>query len=290
MFLLSAVAFDLGAQTQDPYDTQIAAFKSKLQAVENSQADINRRVACLSQRDSQLTSQRKDKEIALGKLRTQEQELTRNIGTQQAAYDGFNESFRSEQGKLSNLQRELRQLEAQKRWQEDWIRQCQAEKDWKRLWGLTCEADMNIAKTFGQIKSYEGDIAAAAKKEQIARESMDFAKSKLDASEKDLTETRQRARETDAAITQTEAVLRTTSKVLSEVRALMQPFKILISDFTVALNEAKEVNLEDKRRRTLNSLSFFGKEADAAINKHSIAVSQTEKTLGQGWMSDCVTQ
>lgn len=290
--LFGTVAFNPGAlaQTQDEYDAKIAAFSAKLRTVENSKADTDQRVACLNQRDTQLTSQRKELETSVGNLRTQEQELTGNVVRLQSEYEGFAANLRTEQDRLNDMGLELNELQRQKQAQEDWIRQCQAEKDWHRLWGLTCEADMNIAKTFGQIKSYEGDIAAATRKEQIARESMEYARSKRDASVHTRDEIIKHAGEIDEAIRQTEASLVTVSKNLSDVRALKQPFQRVIGEFTVALNEATDVNFGEKRRRTLSLLSFIEKEADGALNNHTSAIVQTENSLGPGWMKTCVAQ
>lgn len=289
--LLSTAGLDRHAmaQTQEAFDAQVSVFDSKLKLLQSMQSDLDARVRCLDQRDAQLTAQRAQKELELGKLRADEQQWLTKVGQQQAAYDGFRQAFDLEQSKLRMLRNELAHLQAQKRWQEEWIQQCKREKDWKRLWGLTCEADMNLAKTFGQIKSYEGDIAATTKKEETARGSMEATRADLNASEGALTEARKRSSEVKAAITETESTLRNVSRILAEVRTSVQPFQIVIGDLSAALNEAKEVNLEDKRKRTLYTLSFIGQKADTAIARGNHAISQTDITLGQGWTGQCVT-
>jgi DNA repair exonuclease SbcCD ATPase subunit len=287
--LLSTAAFDRGAlaQTHESHETQIAAFDSKLKTLQGLQDDLQRRAACLGQRDTQLTSQHTEKQLALGKLRSQEQELAQNIGRQQAVYEGFRSNLESEQNKLDNLRDQLESLKARKRAQEDWVRRCEAEKDWKRLWGLTCRADMDLSKAFGQIKNYEGDIAAAARREQIARESMESAAAELNTSEQRLIETRQRASEIDVAIVQTETALRNVSSMRADIRALIQPFRIVIDDLAAALNDAKDVNLADKRKRTMNLLSLIGEKADIAISDSAKVITLTDQTIGQDWMMAC---
>src|SRR3954470_20361143 len=80
---LNAIAFppETLAQAQGPYQAQISEFQSKLARARSTQADLDRRVACLNQREADLVSQRRDKELALGKLRSREQELTQELRT-----------------------------------------------------------------------------------------------------------------------------------------------------------------------------------------------------------------
>lgn len=286
---LSAVEFQPGAlaQTERPYQVQIAEFNSKLESARSTRADLDRRVACLNQREAQLTSERRDKELALGKLRSQELELARDLQTKQAAYDGFRATFLSEQDKLGGLRRELGSLQARQRAQEAWIQKCEEEKDWKRLWGLTCRADMNLAKTFGQIKNYENDISAAEKKEQIARQSMEFARANLDGGERALTAARKQAGDLGAEITRTETSIVDVSKALADIRASIQPLQIVIDEFSNALNEAKDVDLADARPRTLRRLGDIAAGVDTAMAGGRGAVADADGTLGAGWIKSC---
>lgn len=291
LIFFSTTAFESGAfaQIQGSYQAQIAVFVSKFDTLQSTRTalDLDQRVACLDQREAQLTSQRRDKEQALGELRVQEKKLMRDIQMQQAAYDGFSKSFMSEQQKLAKLRGELGNLLNQKRAQEQWIEECKRDKPWQHLWGLACEADMNIAKTFGQVKNYEGDITAAERTEQIARDSMEFSRSKLDDSGQKLTDTRKNASDIDKEIAQTETVLVNVSKRLADIRASMQSLKIVIDEFSQVLNDAKDVNLADERSRTVRILSSIAARADETIRSSVNAVSNTDKALGQGWMTGC---
>src|ERR1044072_5397524 len=104
---LNSIAFSPGvlAQAQGPYQAEISEFQSKLAKARSTQDDLDRRVACLNQREAHLVSQRRDNELALGTLRSREQELAQELRTKQAAYDGFRENFLSEQNKLVGLRR-----------------------------------------------------------------------------------------------------------------------------------------------------------------------------------------
>ena len=286
---LNSIAFQPGvlAQAQGPYQAEISEFQSKLAKARSTQDDLDRRVACLNQREAHLVSQRRDNELALGTLRSREQELAQELRTKQAAYDGFRENFLSEQNKLVGLRRELSNAQAQKRSQEKWIEDCKREKHWTRLWGLTCEADMSLSKTFGLIKSYEDDISAAAKKEEIARQSMEFASARLNDSERALTATRNQAGALGTEITRTETAIVNVSKVLADIRTSIQPLQIVIGDFANALNEAKEVNLADERPRTLRKLGGIAAEVDAAMARGRDAVTGADQAIGPDWMKSC---
>jgi hypothetical protein len=146
---------------------------------------------------------------------------------------------------------------------------------------------MNLAKTFGQIKSYEGDIAAAARREQIARQSMESARARLTNSERDLTAARNRARDIGAEISRTETTIVNVSSVLATTRASIQPLQILIGDLLDALNEAKGVDLADQRPRALRKLAGIAGDVDAAIERGRTAATHADGTLGAGWMKSC---
>ena len=296
---LSAIAFQPGvlAQTrglgeppmsESAYKTKISEFQSKLEMARRMQADLKHRVVCLDKRADDLVSIRNVKELELGQILSRGQQLEESVGTQQAAYDGYRKSFEEEERNLNGLRKTLHELQLRRDWQTQWIEECKREKDWKRLWGLTCEADMNIAQTFGAIKNYEGDIAGAEKRVQIARDSVQFAKQKLDQSRDQLTTTRSQAEAVREEFPRAEQAIGALRSALSQIRGFVQPFQIEIEEYANALNEARDVRVEDNRSRTVRKLSDITENIDAVINRSSDAISQTDKTLDEGWLKTCI--
>lgn len=276
------------AQAVGAFQEQIAAFAPKLEGARSAQADLEKRVACLNQRNSDLMHQRGNLERHLGGLRSKEKDLVPKVQAQEAAYRGFQEIFSSEHARLVTLRRELDNLRAQQRAQEDWVRRCEEEKSWERLWGLACRFDLNFAKAVGQIQDHEGAIATAERNEQTARGSWEFAKTQLDASQRELDMTRSQARELEAEIARSEAGIVRTAQAVSDVRAVAYPLQNVIDEFARALNAASEdVDLADERPRALRKLGQVAGRVDEAIAGGTHAVRRADEALGAGWMSSC---
>jgi chromosome segregation ATPase len=282
----SDMAFQPGAlaQAQSAYQEQIASFTSKLETARSTQADFNRRVACLDQRAADLVKQRNNLEVRLGTLRTQEDNLAPQVEKLEAAYKGYMGEYDKERIDLDGFRRRLQELESRKRAQEQAIQECKAK--WYTI-NASCDLAYNILEMAGEIKNYDGDIAAAAKRERIARESANFALEKLQQSRREFDSTRDQANALAAEIPRTEHEISTIKTALSNVRDEVQPYRILIDDFANALTEAKDVNLDDARARTLRTLGDIAAKIDAAVVHSTAAIRQSDGTLGEGWMKSC---
>jgi hypothetical protein len=270
------------------YNTTISEFESKLEVARRMQGDLNHRVACLNKEADELVSLRNVKELELGQLHTLEQQLKGTVDEQQAAYDGYRTSLEVEERKLHALRANLRELQLRRDEQRLWIEQCKREKDWKRLWGLTCEADMNIAQTFGAIKNYEGDIAGAERRMQIARDSVEVATQNLEKSKGRLIMAGDKVKAIREESSRTERDIAVLMASLSDIRVVMQPFQIEIDEYANALNEARDVSVVDKRPRAVRKLSDISEKIDASIKRSSDAILKTDRKLGVGWMKACI--
>lgn len=269
------------------YDTKIQEFQAKLETARLMQADLDRRVACLDKMADELVEVRNVKELALGQLRTREQDLEAGVLTQQAAYEGFRNNVLTEERALQALRAELRELQFRREQQRLWIEQCKREKHWTRLWGLTCEADMNIAQLIGDIKNYEGDIAGAERRMQISHDSVEAARRNLDQSRNQLVATRDEANAVREESARTEQIIGDLRSAISRIRVVEQPFRIEIDEYANALSEARDVGEADHRPRTLRKLADISARIDAAIGRSSDAVSQTDRALGVEWSKAC---
>lgn len=276
------------AQAVGAFQAQIAAFGPKLESARSAQADLEKRVACLNQRSSDLMNQRENLERHLGGLRSKEKDLLPKVQAQEAAYRGFQEIFSSEHARLLTLRRELDNLRAQQRAQEDWVRKCEEEKPWERLWGLACRFDLNFAKAVGQIQDHEGAIATAERNEQTARGSWEFAKAQLDGSQRELETTRNQARQLEADIARSEADISKTAQAVSDVRAVAYPLQNVVDEFARALNAASDdVDLVDERPRALRKLNYVAGRVDEAMAGGTHAARRADEALGAGWMASC---
>jgi chromosome segregation ATPase len=282
----SDMAFQRGAQAQaqSAYQEQIAAFTPKLETGRSTQADLNRRVACLNQRDAQLVLQRKTLEERLGVLRTEENKLAPEVQTREAAYHGYLSNYETERKNLDGLRRRLQELESRKRAQEHALQECKAK--WYTL-NVACDAAYSLLGVAGEIRNYDADIAAATARERTARESATFAFEKLEQSRRDFDSTRVRANALAAEILRREHEIGSVKTALSSVRAAVQPYQILIDEFANAITEAKDVNMADGRARTLRTLDDIAANLDAAIVRSTAAIRRADETLGEGWMKSC---
>jgi len=234
-----------------------------------------------------LVSQRADQERLLGQLRSQEQQLDQASRAQQSAYDGYMRNFQEERRNLDGLRRQLRELETRKRAQEQALQECKAQ--WY-IPNFACDASYSLLQLVGEIRSYDGDIAAAAKREQIARDSANFALGKLQQSRREIDSTRVRANAVAAEISRTEHEIGALKTGLSDLRAEVQPYQIVIDEFANALTEAKDVNLADARARTARKLSSIAANVDAAMARSTAAIQHANSVLPAGWMEACIAR
>jgi chromosome segregation ATPase len=286
---LNAIAFQPGAlaQTETLDPAKISEFQSKLESGKRTQADLNQRVICLNQRDAQLVSQRAAQETLLGQLRSQEQQLDKTSRTQQSAYDGYVSNFQKEQSDLNGLRTRLRQLESRKRAQELELQDCKAR--WY-VPNFACDASNSLLHLVGEFRSYEGAIAAAAKREQIARESANLAYRKLEQSKREVDSTRGRVNALAAEISRTEREIGALKTALSDLRAEVQPYQIVIDEFANALTEAKDINLADARARTARKLATIAANLDAAMARSTAAIGHANSVLPAGSMGACIAR
>lgn len=298
-FFLSAIGFHPGvlAQTRGlgetpvsilTYDTKISDFQSKLETARRTQADLSYRVSCLNKMADDSVSIRDAKELKLGNLQTQVQQLVESVETQQALYNGYKKSFEVEEQTLNALRTNLRDLQRLRDQQWLWIQMCQQEKHWTRLWGLTCEADMNLSQTFGIIKNYEGDITGAEKRVQIARDTVELEKKNLDQSRDRLIATHDQVKTVREETSRTEQAIVVLKSALSSIRNVVQSFQIQIDEYANALNEAKDVSVGENWPRIVRKLSDISEKIGATIGRSLQAISQTDSTLGEGWLKSCV--
>jgi chromosome segregation ATPase len=283
----SDMAFQRGAQAQaqSAYQEQIAAFTAKLETARSTQADLNRRVICLNQRDAQLVSQRNNLEEHLGRLRTEENKLAPEVQRQEAAYKGHMSNFETERRNLEGFSRRLKELESRKRGQELELQKCKAEP---LIPNFVCDATYGAFEWFGVYKNYEGDIAAAAKRERIAGESAVLAQENLERSKRELDSTRNQANDLAPKIFRTEHEISAVKTALANVRTEVQPSQILIGEFDNSLTAAKEdVNMADARPRTLRMLAEIAAKIDDAVVRSTAAIGRADATVGEEWMKSC---
>jgi chromosome segregation ATPase len=272
------------AQTAGLDPAKISEFQSKLEIAQRTQADLNRRVMCLNQRDAQLVSQRNNLEERIGRLRTEENKLAPEVNRLEAAYNDYIREYEKERSELDGFRRHLRELEARKRGQEQALQECKSK--WYTI-NASCDLAYNILEATGDIKNYDGAIAAAARREQIARDSANFAGEKLQQSKRDFDSTRDQANAVAAEINRTEHEMGAIKTALSGLRAEVQPSKILIDEFADALTEAKDLNLADARARVLRTLTDIGAKIDSAVVRSTAAIGGADATVGVEWMKSC---
>jgi chromosome segregation ATPase len=280
------MAFQSGAlsQAQIAYQEQIAAFASKLETARSAQADLNHRVMCLTQRDADLVKQRGDLEKRLGRLITEENDLTPKVRTLEAAYKQFKKNFEAEQKKVTDIRKAIENMPGRERYEKH-KRDCASKNAWDRVaCGRRERAFLPLA---GRVAKYEADLKDARRREQIALDSMNAEKKNFDESERQLKTTRGQLDSARLEVRQTETAIGNVSKALKDTREVTQPLQIAIDDFANALNEAKEANLEDQRPRALRKLAGIAAGVDAAMQSGRTAVTQADRTLGAGWMKSC---
>ena len=282
----SDMAFQPGALAQtgslDP--AKISEFQAKLESAQSTQADINRRVMCMDQRDAQLVSQRDNLDGRIGSLRDNEKTLAPKVKALEDAYRGYMGNYETERRIVDGFRRQREAVEARKRGQEQALRECKAK--WYTI-NASCDAAYSLLEVAGEIKNYDGDIAAAARREQIAHDSANFALGNLEQSKRDFDLTRKQADALAAEINQTEHEMGATKIALSGLRKEVQPNKNLIDQFANALTEAKDVNLADARARTLRALAEIAAKIDAAMVDSAAAVRRADENLGAEWMKSC---
>jgi chromosome segregation ATPase len=282
----SDMAFQPGALAQtgglDP--AKISEFQAKLESAQRTQADINRRVMCMSQREPQLISQRDDLDLRIGSLRAKEKTLAPNVKAAEDSYRGYMDTYETERSNVDKFRRHREEVEARKRGQEQALRECKAK--WYTI-NASCDAAYSLLEVVGEIKNYDGDIAAAARREQIANDSANFALTNLEQSKQDFDSTRKLADALAADLKQTEHEMGATKIALSGLRAELQPNTNLIGQFANALEEAKDVNLADARARTLRALAEIARKIDAAMVDSTAAVRRADENLGAEWMKSC---
>jgi chromosome segregation ATPase len=272
------------AQTEGLDPAKISEFQSKLELAQHTQADLSQRVTCLNQRDAELVSQREKLEERIGTLRREEKRLGPEVNRLEAAYHGYMHEFEKEQRELDGFRRHLQELQARKRAQELELQKCKAEP---LIPNFMCDATYGAFEWFGVYKNYEGDIAAAARREQIARDSANFALEKLQRTKGEFDSTREQASALDAEIRRAEHEMGVTRAALSGLREEASPYQSLIDKFVNELTEAKDVNLADARARTLRTLNDIAANIDAAVVHSTAAVRHADETLGAGWMKSC---
>jgi predicted nucleic acid-binding Zn-ribbon protein len=295
--LVSAIAFSLSlfatslafqpgalAQPQSDYQAQIAAFSPKLETARSTQADLNKRVTCLDQRDTDLVKQRAGLETRLGQLRTQEKSLAATLQTQQAAYNQYKINLGEEERKVAAIRKEIETMPGRERYERH-KKNCASKNAYDRM---ACGRSMRY--DWGRFDRIEADLNAARGREQTALGSMNAEKQNVAGSERQLTGTRGQITSTDLEIGQTEKAIASVKQALSDVRALVQPLRTLIDEFANALNEAKDINLADERPRTLRKLANIAAKVDSAVSSGANAASNTDKTLGPDWMKACVVR
>jgi hypothetical protein len=194
-------------------------------------------------------------------------------------------TFQKERKALFDLSRHREGLEARKRGQEQALRECKAK--WY-IPNAACDASYSLLEVVGEIKDYDGPIAAAARRERIAHESAVLAGENLEKSRRAFESTSVQAKAIVAAVTRTEHEIGAIKAALSDLRAEVQPHQILIDQFANALAEAKDVNLADARgARTERQLSVIAGDVDAAMVRSATAVRRADETLGTEWMKSC---
>ena len=207
--------------------------------------------------------------------------------TQQSAYDGYLANFENERSNLKRLRAQFEELRARKRIQEDGLRECKAK--WYTI-NAACDAAYGILELAGAIRNYDGDIAAAARREQSARESADFARGSLERSKAELESTRAQVNDIATEISRTEHEIGALKTALANLRDEIQPHQIVIDAFANALDEAKDVNLADQRPRTLRKLASIAADLDAAMASSTAAVQHANSVLPAGWMEVCIAR
>jgi chromosome segregation ATPase len=283
----NAIELQPGALAQGVDAAQFAQFQSKLEIAQRTQVDLNRRVTCLNQRDTELVSQRDNLEERIGQLRSQEQQLDKTSREQDSAYKGYLLDFEKERSVLDGLRRQLWELESRKRAQEHALQECKAKPF---IPNFACDASYGLLELVGEIKNYDGDIAAAARREQNTRERAELALGNLQQSRVELDSTRYQATTVAADISRTEQAISALKIALSDLRDEVQPYQLLIDAFRNALDEAKDVNLADQRPRTLRKLRDIAANFDAAMASSSAAVQHANLVLPAGWMEACIAR
>jgi chromosome segregation ATPase len=283
----SDMAFQPGvrAQTEGLDPAKISEFQSKLEIARHSQADLNQRVTCLNQRDAQLVAQRNNLEERIGALRREENKLAPEVNRLEAAYHGYMHEFEKERRDLDGFRRHLQELEARKRGQEQALQECKSK--WYTI-NASCDLAYNLLEVAGEIKNYDGDIAAAARRERIAHDSAVLAHENLQKTKRDFDSTKVQANALDTEIHRTEHEMGATKAELSGLRQEASPYQGLIDNFANALTEAKDVNLADARRaRTLRTLGDISASIDNAVVRSTAATRHADETLGPEWMKSC---
>jgi chromosome segregation ATPase len=279
----SDMAFQPGALAQDQsaYSAQIAAFTQKFETARSTQADLNRRVTCLDQRSADLVKQRDDLQRRLGQLLTEETTLSPKVQTAEAAYKQYRTNFEAEQKKVAELKNAIENMPGRIAY-ERWKKACASTDYWDKRYCAN-----QLRTDFGRRESIGRDLDAARRREQIALDSMNAERRNLEESERQLTTTRAQLNSNGSEIKQTETALVSVSKTLADVRGLVQPLRIKIDEFANALNEAKDVNPEIRRRNPLAKLNDIATNIDAAVAGSREAVSRADQTLGAEWMKSC---
>jgi chromosome segregation ATPase len=282
----SDMAFQPGtlAQPESLDPAKISEFQAKLEIAQRTQGDLSQRVTCLNQRDAQLVSQRNNLEERIGRLRRDEQRLDKASRDQQAAYDGYISTFQKEQRELDGFRRHREEVEARKRGQEQALRECKAK--WYTI-NASCDAAYSLLEVAGEIRNYDGDIAAAARRERIAHESAVLAHETLEKSRREFESTSVQANALAAEIPRTEHEMGATKAALSGLRQEASPYQGLIDQFANALTEAKDVNLTNARARTLRTLNDIAENIDAAVVHSTATVRHADENLGAEWMKSC---
>lgn len=271
------------AQSEPLSEAQLAAFRAKLENLRSKLTYLSWIADCLQHSETQLYTQRRDKEVALGTLRNSESKLAQDVRTQEAAYNDFQANLNSERDRLGKLQRDLGNLQRKRDAQEEWIRQCEAKKEWIHLWGASCRLDRDASQFLGLIKNYEGDIAAASRSEQIALNSVRSADKQLQESGRQLEEARRQSGEAAAQSARIESTIVEVSRNLATLRENLQSLQLVAIDLEVVLLAGADVDTADPRPRTARAIDALASRADEALTRSEDSVSAAGQTLGRAW-------
>jgi chromosome segregation ATPase len=263
---------------------QIAQFQSKLEIARRARDDLSQNVTCLNQRDAQLVSLRDNLEERIGTLRREEKRLVPEANRLKTAYDGYMREYEKERRDLDGFRRHVQGLEARKRGQEQALRECKSK--WYTI-NASCDLAYNILEVTGDIKNYDGEIAAAVRRERIAHESANFTLENLQRTERAFDLTKAQANALDAKIHRTEHEMGATKAALSDLREAASPYQALIDEFANAIEEAKRVDLEDARARTARKVASIAETLDAAMARSNAAIQHVGSVLPAGWMAAC---
>jgi len=249
--LLLVTFLTLPAAAQTLTSSEIDAFKAQMDKAQAVYSALGAKVQCYADKDASLQANSEQLQLKAGDLHRDEQRLFGELAQRKHEAEAFRRNLEEARQEMGNLQREMRNIEAQIQAKQAALDDC------KRRWytiNIFCDLAGEIVGLNGQLRKQKAQLKAADIKASSLQQQLPEAQSRQRQAAERLQTTQTTLAQTKREIAAAEAEIKVIKASLSDIRTVKQDYSVELLQFQGAFTEFEGLDPSSDRSSVVRRL------------------------------------